>query len=79
MTQTHINGSELRGVRFLKISGNTYAHRSEIRSLGAPATWSEAERCWVLNLAGMAQTQRATVAQKTYALGKLGLRFETEN
>ena len=78
MAQSHVSSSEVRGKRFLKIFGNTYAHRDKIKELGN-ATWSKAEKCWVVSLVGLPHNQAAKIAQHTYELGKLGLRFELED
>lgn len=75
----HVGSSEIRGKRFLKVFGNTYEHRDKIRALGgAGTTWSAAEKCWVISLVGIAHNQAAKIAQQTYELSKLGLKFEVE-
>jgi hypothetical protein len=74
---THVNGSDLYGKRFLKVFGNTYEHRAEIKKLGA-ASWSQAEGCWVISIGHLPRNQQAKIASATYALGKLGLSFEVE-
>lgn len=75
---THVGSSEVRGKRFLKVFGNTYAHQDKIKSLGN-ARWSKSERCWVISLIGLPHNKAAAIASETYALGKLGLTFELEN
>lgn len=67
----------MRGARLVKVFGNTYEHRDKIKALG-DAYFSQEGKCWVIRVDHLPQGHRAELAQKTYALGKLGLRFEVE-
>lgn len=69
----------LKNVRTARVSGNTFAHRDKIKSLGG--RWDGDGKVWVIDIAGHPRNTmrgRSGLSQELYALEKAGCRVSYE-
>ena len=63
---SHINGSELRSINTLHITGNTYPHRDAIRAAGG--RWNKTRNRWEIEVGSATMARRQQLSTLTFAL-----------